>query len=163
MKLPLVLLQPAHSQIPFIFTSILHLLLGLTLPLPGLCCGCLSLLGSSPWLEMLPFAFWHRAGEQGSPRGDSLGMSTSPAPWSFSHWKTSSNLLWRGEQGQKGDLSQVGMPVLLSSCPLIPALALLMFPELVAPWGFVSVHGLTRPSELPHKHKHQRAGMCVFL
>lgn len=47
----------------------------------------------------------------------------------------------------------------LSFCPPV-LLSLLIHPELVALQGFVSVLGLTRPSELPHKHKHQRA-VCL--
>lgn len=49
----------------------------------------------------------------------------------------------------------------LFCCSLSPC-ALLAHPELAASRGFVSVRGLTRSSELPHKHKHQRAGVRVF-
>lgn len=61
--------------------------------------------------------------------------------------------------GQKGDLSPFGDAC--SAVPLSPC-ALLAHPELAASRGFVSVRGLTRSSELPHKHKHQRAGVRVF-
>lgn len=55
-------------------------------------------------------------------------------------------------------------------CPCLCSTAHCLQPRVWQGWlqqpvgsrGFVSVRMLTRSSKLPHKHKHQRAGMCVF-
>lgn len=136
---------------------------------------------------MFPFSFWQSVGKQWAqskgkkhfhstgPRADPLGEMPLLSHGAFNTGRATAIHCGVGDWGKKAIYLDWGwrgkhspVPLLLSlpllRCPLpaAPRLAGLTLQQPVGSRGFVSVRMLTRSSKLPHKHKHQRAGMCVF-
>lgn len=135
-ELPRVLLQPALSQIPA-FTSILHLLLGLTaivkhvhwfsfITAPYAACSCLAACKGSSKLTAKARSVFTVIALRGHLFCRLLCPSV-PRLWSFSHWISSSGSLVCGT-GLERQFISVG----IGKCSLVPLISSL---PLVWVWG----------------------------